>query len=260
MRRFAIAALAACLVALSATGEVVPLPELGTRLINLPTQLTVGVSTLSVVFTHRFSQTVDDGGGRNLFGLDSAADIGLGANLGLSPRFDVELYRSSFFKQWEGAVKWTVVRQGDAMPLGIGVRVGGAYRSASGVTERWTSFAQLVVARRVGESLDLFLVPMFASDTPSLRNAGNVGVAAALHLPRKWDVEAELIPANRDARDGRLAWALGIAKRIPGHEFLLYFGNSRATTADLLVGSDLPGGFKSGDVRLGFNLTRRFPE
>jgi hypothetical protein len=53
---------------------------------------------------------------------------------------------------------------------------------------------------------------------------------------------------------------VGAVKRVRGHAFLIYFGNSRATTTDLLAGSDIPGGFKSGDVRLGFNLVRRFPE
>jgi hypothetical protein len=53
---------------------------------------------------------------------------------------------------------------------------------------------------------------------------------------------------------------MGIAKRLPGHAFMLYAGNSRATVTDLMVGSDLPGGFKRSDVRLGFNLLRRFPE
>jgi hypothetical protein len=53
---------------------------------------------------------------------------------------------------------------------------------------------------------------------------------------------------------------VGFNKRIRGHAFLIYVGNSRATITDLIAGSDIPGGFKSGDVRLGFNLIRRFPE
>lgn len=35
---------------------------------------------------------------------------------------------------------------------------------------------------------------------------------------------------------------------------------SLATVPDLLTGLDLPGGFETGDVRLGFTITRRFPE
>ncbi len=64
---------------------------------------------------------------------------------------------------------------------------------------------------------------------------------------------------NLDAHPGQLAWSVALNKRVPGHAFLIYFGNSRATTADLIVGSDFPGSFKQRDVRIGFNLMRRFP-
>jgi len=231
----------------------------GTRVINLPTHLTVGASTLELLFTHRFSQTVDDAGGTDLFGLDSAADVGIGLSLGLTPNFQVELYRSSFFKQLEGAAKLTVVEQG-SFPLGLAVRVGADYRGARGVAERWSYFVQAIAARSFGDRVDLFVVPMFASDTPTLSDAANLGLGAAVHLQRRWDVAVEVVPENCDAVGGEWAWGLGLVKRVPGHEFLIYAGNSRATTTDLLVGSDLPGGFRSGDVRLGFNLVRRFPE
>ena len=36
--------------------------------------------------------------------------------------------------------------------------------------EEWTGFAQLPISRRFGRT-DLFVVPMFASDTPTLENA-----------------------------------------------------------------------------------------
>ena len=248
------------LVLLVPSGPLAAQELAGSRIINLPGHLTIGPSTLELLFTHRFSQTIEDGGGSDLFGLDSAADIGIGLALGLGPRLQVELYRSSFFKQIETAAKYTIAEQGSGWPIGVAVRGGADYRGANGVEERWSGFVQAIVARSFGDGFDLWLVPMFATDTPNLTNAANVGLAGVLHLPRRWDVAAEVIPENRDARGGELAWSLGLVKRVPGHEFLVYIGNSRATTADLLVGSDLPGGFAAGDVRLGFNLVRRFPE
>jgi hypothetical protein len=108
--------------------------------------------------------------------------------------------------------------------------------------------------------LDVFLVPSYASDTPTLKNAFNLGVGVAYRMGKGWSLAGEGIPANRDTPKAKAAWDVAIIKRIPGHEFLIYLGNSRATTTDLMVGSDLPGGFNSGDVRIGFNLMRRFPE
>jgi len=232
----------------------------GSRIINLPGHLTVGASTLELVFTHRFSQTVGDAGGTELFGLDSAADVGIGLALGLGPRLQVEVYRSSFFKQIEAAAKLTLARQGAGRPLGLAVRAGTDYRGAAGVEQRWSGFVQAICGRTFGDTLSIWVVPMFASDTPTLENAANLGLAGVLHLRRRWDLAAEAIAANRDARDGEVAWSVGLVKRVPGHEFLVYVGNSRATTTDLMVGSDLPGGYGAGDVRLGFNLVRRFPE
>ena len=255
-----LAAVLALASPLGVPAQVVPEPELGTQLVNLPTHLVLPYGTLQVLFTHRFGETVATGGPGDLYGLDSAADIGLGLAMGFGHGLDAEVYRSSLFKQIEAAVKWTVVRQGASFPLGLAVRAGSEYRAVSGVTDRWAGFAQLVLARRIGRFLDLFAVPTYVSDTPTLRNAGNVGFGASVHLPHAWDIAAEAIPANRKVPGATVAWSVGFTKRIPGHSFLIYVGNSRATTTDLIAGSDIPGGFKPGDVRLGFNLVRRFPE
>ena len=254
-----LAALAALSLAAPVAAQIVREPELDDRLINLPTQLVLSPGTLQVIFTHRFQEAASGAAG-DLFGLDSGADIGLGLGVGLGYGLEAELYRSSLFKEVETSLKWTALRQGAAFPLGVALRVGSEYRAASGITDRWAGFGQLVIARRFGRAFDLFAVPIFVSDTPTLRNARNVGFGASLHLPRSWDVSAEGIPANRDATNSAPAWAMGLTKRLRGHTFLLYFGNSRATTTDLIAGSDLPGGFKAGDLRLGFNLIRRFPE
>lgn len=251
-------AILAVVAATAASAQVIPEPELFDRLINLPTHLVLPTSTIQLLFTHRFSQTVSDGGGSNLYGLDSAADIGIGLGVGLGYGLDFQVYRSSFEKELEGAFKWTALRQGTA-PFGLAVRAGGEYRLASGITDRWAGFGQLVLAYRLGV-LDLFAVPTYVSDTPTLRHAKNVGFGASLHLPHAWDISAEGIPANRDVTGAATAWAVGFVKRVRGHQFLIYVGNSRATTTDLIAGSDIPGGFNRGDVRLGFNLIRRFPE
>ncbi len=231
----------------------------GDRVINLQTNLPVGPGTLQVVFTHRFLETHKDAGGYDLFGLDSAANISIGLDYGLSRDLEVSLVRASFLKEIETSAKWTLTRQGAAFPVGCALRAGADYRGATGVDTRWSGFAQLIVARRLEEHLDVFVAPSFASDTPTLRHAFNVVLASSLYLPKNWHLSLEVVPKNRDARGGETAWAFGVAKRLPGHEFLFYVGNAAATTTDLIVGSDM-GSFRAGDARLGFNLLRRFPE
>ncbi len=252
-----------CILALVASAgypQVIPEPELGDRLVNLPSHLVLPADTLELLFTHRFSQTISDAGAGNLGGLDSAADVGIGLGLGFGHGLDAQIYRSAFLKEYEAAVKWSAVRQGSSFPLGLAVRLGADYRSATGTTDRWAGFGQLIVAWRAGKALDLFAIPTYVSDTPTLRHAFNSGIAASFHLPHGWDIVTEGIPPNRDVDGSNWAWAVGFNKRIRGHAFLIYLGNSRATMTDLMAGSDIPGGFKSSDVRLGFNLIRRFPE
>lgn len=255
-----IAALVLASVPALASAQPVALPELTDRVVNLPTHLTIGASTMQLLFTHRFAVSVQDAGSDDLLGLDTGADIGIGVDVGLGRAWQASIYRTSFYDEIEGSAKWTALRQGTSSPVGLAVRAGADWRGADGVDERWSAFAQAIVARRLGNSFDLFLVPSYASDTPSLTNAFNVGIAASFHLPRRWDVSVEVVPENRDADEGELAWALGVVKRVRGHEFLVYLGNSRATTTDLIVGTDFPGGYETSDVRLGFNLARRFPE
>lgn len=233
---------------------------LDSRLLNLPTLATVGPSTLEVIFTHRFTQTVQDGGGEELFGLDSAADIGIGVALGLGSGAQVELYRSSFLKEVELAGKLVLLPLREGRPWGLAVRAGGDYRGGFGLNPRWSGFAQAVIALRPHPQWELALVPTFVTDTPTLRRAGNVGFAWVWHLPRRFRVEGELIPPNPQTEGAKLAWTLGLTKGVGGHSFTFYVGNSRATTTDLWVGSDFPGRSRVKDLRLGFNLVRRFPE
>lgn len=231
---------------------------LDSRLLNLPTLATVGPSTLEVIFTHRFAQTVDDGGGEELFGLDSPADVGFGVALGLGSSAQVELYRSSFRKEVELAGKLVLLPFSNSRPWGLAVRAGADYRGGFALSPRWSGFAQAVVAVRPNAHWELALVPTFVTDTPTLKNAGNVGLQAVLHLPRRWRLEAEVVPPN--PQSSTTAWALGLTKEVGGHSFTVYLGNARATTTDLWVGSDFPGRMRGKDARLGFNLVRRLPE
>jgi hypothetical protein len=233
---------------------------LDSRLLNLPTLWTVGASTLEVLFLHRFTATVQQAGGENLYGLDSPADVGLGLALGLGSRGQLELYRSNFWKEVELAGKWIAIPLTATHPWGFTLRGGGVYRGAFHLQPRWSAVFQGIVGLRPRPAWELALLGGWASDTPTLRRAANLALQAVYSLPRRWRLQGEVIAANPKSSHGKLAWALGVTKSVPGHSFTLYLGNSRATTSDLWVGSDFPGGLPQGQFRLGFNLVRRFPE
>lgn len=228
------------------------------RLLNLPSAALVGPMTLEVLFTHRFSQPAETAGGENLFGLDSPADVGIGAALGLGRFAQVELYRSSYLKAVELAGKLGLPRGFAGATLAV--RGGGVYRLIPVGGARWSGFLQGVASWQLGGAWELLAVPTWVSDAPTLRNAGNLGLGLVWHGPKRWRVLLELVPENPQSRQGAVAWGLGISKGVPGHSFVVYLGNSRATTTDLWPGSDFPGGLRRRDARLGFNLVRRFPD
>ena len=71
-------------------------------------------------------------------------------------------------------------------------------------------------------------------------------------------IEIEYIPANRDLDDSQDAWHVALSKKVGGHIFEVVLGNSRASTVDQMLGGDFAGGFRTRDVRLGFNIIRDF--
>jgi hypothetical protein len=231
---------------------------LGARLINLPTPFPVRSHALEVMFLHRFQQAVQDGDSHNLWGLDSGADVGLGLAWGISPRFDVALLRSSFQEDYELSGKALVVEQSRRMPLSAAVRLGVDRLGRAGAADPTRPFGQLILSRRLAPGFNLLLAPSWGRDTERLRNAWNVPVGLTVALPHGSLLEIEVIPKNHDLDGSLTAWHLALSKQVGGHIFQFVLGNSRATTVDQYLGGDFAGGFRTRDVRLGFNLIRDF--
>jgi hypothetical protein len=231
---------------------------LGSRLIDAPTAFPVPARTLEVLFTHRFRQAVNDGDSHNLWGLDSGADVGLGLAYGITHRLDVSLLRSSFQEDYELAGKALVFEQAQRVPLSVAVRAGVDRLGLIGAADPTRPFAQLVLSRRLAPGCDLLLVPSWVRDTERLHNAFNMPVGLTVGLPHGALLELEVIPKSRDLQDSVTAWHVALSKPLGGHLFQIVLGNSRAVTVDQYLGGDFAGGFKKGDVRLGFNLIRDF--
>jgi len=231
---------------------------LGTILINGATPYTVGERKIQVLFTHRFQQPVNDGDSHNLWGLDSGADVGIGLAWGATPRLDLSLYRASFQEDFELAGKYLVLEQSSRIPLTLAARAGVDHLRRPGVEDPTRPFVQLLLARKIAPGVNLLVSPSWVRDTPRLRNAFNVPLGLTFPLPGDQLVEIEYIPANRDLDDSRDAWHLALSKKVGGHIFEIVLGDSRATTVDQMLGGDFAGGFKTRDVRLGFNIVRDF--
>ena len=211
-----------------------------------------------MLFTHRFQQAINDGDSHNLWGLDSGADVGIGLGWGLTPHLDLTAYRASFQEDFELAGKFLVVEQAPRLPLTVAVRAGADLLRRPGVLDHSRPFAQLLLARKLAPGIDLLVSPSWVGDTPRLKNAFNVPLGLTFPLPGQQLIEIEYIPRNRDLKDSRDAWHVALSKALGGHIFEIVLGDSRATTVDQMLGGDSAAGFRTRDVRLGFNIVRDF--
>ena len=249
--------LSLCLASAAAAQEPAPREPLGTRFINMPTPFTVASRRVEVLFTHRFQQTVQDGDEHDLWGLDSGSDVGIGVALGVTPRLDVGVFRSSFQENFELSAKYLIGEQSERLPLSIGVRAGANLLRREGVEDADRPFAQLLLARRFAPGVSLVVAPSWVRDTPLLRDAFNVPIGITFPV-KKSLVEIEWVPANQDLDVSEDGWHVALSRDIGDHIFEVLVGNTRATTVDQYVGGDFAGGFEAEDVRLGFNLIRDF--
>lgn len=237
----------------------VPRDPLGTRFVNVPTPFPVRARTVELTFLHRFRTPLNEGSSSDLWGLDNGADVAIGVGLGITRHLDVSFLRSSFQENFELAAKFLFLEQAPRVPLSIAVRAGANRLERDGIEDPTRPFAQLLLARRIGRGFNLLLAPSWVGDTPRMSDVFNVPVGLTVPLPHDSILELEVIPENRDLEESETAWHAALGKRIGGHIFELVFGNSRAMTVDQYLGGDSETGFRSDDVRFGFNLIRELP-
>jgi hypothetical protein len=264
---------AACALAQSPYTPIPPLP-VGDFLLTLPTAHIPEISPWEIKFTHRFSQSADQGTSsdriHSLFGLDSSADIGLGLSWAPRPDLQLSLYRSNVLDDIETSVKFVGFEQAPALPLSIALRGGADWRTEKNVLDRSSLFAQAIIARRFGRRLEIFIVPTYvtnagraASGSGALfKRAGNVPAGFALMVGEGLSVVGEFVPRNRDLPStvrADIGWSLGFKRAIGGHSFEILVTDLPATHVDQYTTTTYQGnGVRRGDLHLGFNIERRF--
>ena len=249
---------------------------MGETLLSLPSPDIPSQGTWEVKFSHRFNRSLSDGSAsdqfHSLFGLDSDADVVFGASY--SPRRDLEfsLARSNTNDTLEGAAKYVMLQQAPAMPVSLALRGGVDYRTERNLEDRTSVFAQAIVSRQFGRKAEIFLLPTIVTNAGRavtgntsgalFDHAFNVPVAFAYMLRPPLAVIAEITPPNRDLPDEMhtdFGWSLGIKRAIGGHWFEVLVTNTQSTFVDQYVTTTFQGSaLDAGDVKLGFNIERRF--
>jgi hypothetical protein len=254
-------ALSICPPVLAQGARSQPPLRLGDSLLNLPTDRTLTAGTWDLRFTHRFAQPINEGDVHSFWGLDGAADIGIGLAYGYRPNLQFAVFRSDVLDDLELSAKYAAVRQSETFPLSVAARGGVNWKTERGLDRRLAPFVQVIVARQISPRIEIFATPTFSSRGIDYDSAFNVPLGAAWAIRPNLFLIAEVIPENSDA-PGELhpgvAWAVGLKRAIGGHFFEVLLTDSRATHVDQYVASVPLGGIREGDVHLGFNIGRRF--
>jgi len=239
-------------------------PE-GSRIINFPSADVPRPGTLTLLFTHRFTQPLEDSDIHSLYSFDSGADIGIGLAYAPLTNLDVSLYRSSNQDVYELDAKYRVFATDS---VAAAVRAGGDWRTERGVENRFSFFAQAIVAVTIGSRVRLSAIPTYVSrvagntfvgQQPFYEDVVNLGGALSLAVTRSINVHGEVMARRKNTDSGGVAWNASIEKTVPRHRFSFTVGNQRATTVDQYV-TWTPQFFGESSHRffIGFNIVRQW--
>lgn len=249
---------------------------MGDVFLSLPSPNVAPPRAWEVKFTHRFNQSIDEGSlsdrANDLFGLDTNANVTFGVAYTVRRDLQLSLARSNANDTIEAAAKWAVLQQSPAMPVSVTLRGGADWRTERNLEDRSTFFAQAIVTKQFGRKVEIFALPTVASNAGRavdgetsvalFDSAFNVPLGAAFMIRPNLAIIAELVPPNQDLPDemeSDLGWAIGLKRAIGGHWFEILLTNSQATMVDQYVTTTYQGSpLDSGDLRLGFNIERRF--
>ncbi|MFD0793309.1 DUF5777 family beta-barrel protein [Mucilaginibacter litoreus] len=267
---------------LSATDKAEPVIATfkATRLIFTQTTETVKKKELNFLVIHRFGDIGGSaGGGKTLWGLDNSSDIYIGFEYGLTDNLNVGFGRSKFEQLLELQLKYYLLHQttDNSVPVAISV-VGKTgfkpYHVETNVfddyTNRFSYFAQAIIARKFSPSLSILVAPSFVrTNLPYPFLAGNeqnfaaISAAGRFKFSKRMGIVLDYFHPFSNFRNNsvnhRFYDGVGVGLEIEtgGHVFTINFSNPQAIS-EINYMSDTVSKWGKGQYRLGFTISRMF--
>src|SRR4051812_11411496 len=139
-------------------------PIEGNVIINLPSVEVPRAGTLTMLFTHRFQQPVQDSTIHDLYSFDNGANIGIGLWYAPIKNLNVGFYRSSDLDVYEVTAQYQLPIQ--AGGFAASVRAGEDWRTDTGVASPHSSFfAQGILAYSFRPYVRLSAIPTYLQRT-----------------------------------------------------------------------------------------------
>lgn len=252
------------------------------RVINSHSVETLKKRQLDIRISHRFGDLAGDNGGwKNFYGLENAADVLLGVEYGATDDLTLGLFRTkgaaNFNAIINGQAKYRILRQKkEGMPVTLSVLgFTGVSTAEKGddpeqlnyydkTAHRFIHGAQILVARKFSNSFSLQISPNFIHRNivpfGEENNIFSIGAATRIQITKVIGILADInIPLSglQDQDDATIPFGLGFEFDTGGHVFQLNFTNSRGLSiVDYVPNTTSKWG--DGEFRMGFTISRLF--
>ena len=240
-----------------------------TRIVNGHSIENIGAGLLDVKINHRFGRV--NTGGYNLFGLDQAS-MRMGLDYGINSRLMVGIGRSTYLKQYDGFVKYRILRQSTGkinMPLSVSYAGGVIWKTidnpaGSGFyyTDRFSYFNQILIAKKFNDYFSLQLTPTMEhyNNVPLATDPNDLfslGIATRIRISKRVNITGEYYYQFQHFNGFYNSLSVGVDIETGGHVFQMHFSNSTGMTERTFI-HETDGQWGKGDIHFGFNIARIF--
>jgi len=244
----------------------------GTRIMNGQSIETRQKGVLEFLIQHRFGRI--NSGWYELFGLDNS-NIRFGLEYSITNDLAIALGRSSFEKTFDGYVKYKILKQKTGVktnPISLAF-FGSAiektlrdYEPDDKPTfeDRLAYTSQLLIARKFSPSFSFQFTPSYIhfNTVPTHEDPNDIfalGFGARIKVSKRISVNGEYYYTINpfESVDTKNSLAVGIDIETGGHIFQIVLTNSRSMLEKGFI-AETTGDFFSGDIHLGFNISRDF--
>lgn len=226
---------------------------------------------MEVLISHRFGRI--NQGINEFFGLDDANNR-IGLEFGLLKNLNVGIGRSSFEKQYDGFIKYRLLRQQQGLrniPLTAVFFTSMAINTTEAPPDQDWDFAnrtsytyQILLARKFNPNFSLQLTPSLVHKNLVEREQDDndiyaLGIGARHKITKRLAINFEYFYMFNPPEDLGLhnSLSIGVDIETGGHVFQLHLTNSRAMIEKGFI-TETTGDFFDGEMHLGFNISRVF--
>jgi uncharacterized beta barrel domain-containing protein DUF5777 len=232
------------------------------NLVALPTTLRLPRHKWSFRVTHRFTRSLGQGDfgdlASDLFGLDSAAQVGLELRYGIAKGTQLGVHRTSD-RTIQIFGQHNFLNERDGAPFGLDAIA--TLEGRNNLREQYQSALGVALSKYVMHRAAVYAEPLVVLNTNPAANAGSdnntmmIGLGTRVRVLPSMYLTAEMTPRFAGFDPGANQISFGLEGRAGGHLFQVNVSNGFGTTLGQIAGN---GAFNYDNWYIGFNIARKF--